>query len=317
MEAPPWPCFGREVAMSRKGRTTLTAVEKLIEQRRLFQDWLAKVEAGVDGMPPHVVERVRNDYRSRLEAVLAELGEHQDALQQALDEAEGRRGELEAQLQARRDELAELKLRQHVGEVDEQRFSASYSELQGALDSLSRDISAAERDIGRYEEILDVIVTPAPAPAPPPAPPPAPARAPEPVAEAPAAGGGVRPRPSEDELAFLRSVTGQGGAKPSSRSATRTQEPQPRAAPESRSSAAPQSAQALAAVEEVGINPAPNLVELPPAEPEPAPPARESAARKPSGGTVKEKKISCGECGAQNLPTEWYCEKCGAELSAF
>jgi hypothetical protein len=25
----------------------------------------------------------------------------------------------------------------------------------------------------------------------------------------------------------------------------------------------------------------------------------------------------CGECGAPNLPTEWYCEKCGAELSAF
>ena len=26
--------------------------------------------------------------------------------------------------------------------------------------------------------------------------------------------------------------------------------------------------------------------------------------------------LRCGECGAMNRPLEWYCEKCGAELSA-
>ena len=29
------------------------------------------------------------------------------------------------------------------------------------------------------------------------------------------------------------------------------------------------------------------------------------------------KTLVCTECGTNNLPTEWYCEKCGAELSAF
>jgi hypothetical protein len=28
-----------------------------------------------------------------------------------------------------------------------------------------------------------------------------------------------------------------------------------------------------------------------------------------------EKSLKCKECGTMNLPTEWYCEKCGAELS--
>ena len=29
------------------------------------------------------------------------------------------------------------------------------------------------------------------------------------------------------------------------------------------------------------------------------------------------KSLKCGECGAMNLPTEWYCEKCGAELASL
>jgi len=32
---------------------------------------------------------------------------------------------------------------------------------------------------------------------------------------------------------------------------------------------------------------------------------------------ASSKTLRCTECGTYNLPTEWYCEKCGAELSAF
>ena len=36
----------------------------------------------------------------------------------------------------------------------------------------------------------------------------------------------------------------------------------------------------------------------------------------PKKGKVR-KSLKCGECGAKNLPTEWYCERCGAELAAL
>jgi hypothetical protein len=29
------------------------------------------------------------------------------------------------------------------------------------------------------------------------------------------------------------------------------------------------------------------------------------------------KTLKCTECGAMNYPTEWYCERCGAELAAL
>jgi uncharacterized OB-fold protein len=36
---------------------------------------------------------------------------------------------------------------------------------------------------------------------------------------------------------------------------------------------------------------------------------------RPSQTTVKT--LKCGECGTLNRPTEWYCERCGAELAAL
>lgn len=41
--------------------------------------------------------------------------------------------------------------------------------------------------------------------------------------------------------------------------------------------------------------------------------ATEGAAR---AGT-QQKTLKCGECGTLNRPTEWYCERCGAELAAL
>ncbi len=33
--------------------------------------------------------------------------------------------------------------------------------------------------------------------------------------------------------------------------------------------------------------------------------------------SIAPSTVKCKSCGAMNRPTEWYCEKCGAELSAF
>jgi DNA repair exonuclease SbcCD ATPase subunit len=54
--------------------------------------------------------------------------------------------------------------------------------------------------------------------------------------------------------------------------------------------------------------------------------AAEDPARAKQAGTSKAdaqvrggkpaKSLKCRECGTMNLPTEWYCERCGAELAA-
>jgi hypothetical protein len=36
-----------------------------------------------------------------------------------------------------------------------------------------------------------------------------------------------------------------------------------------------------------------------------------------SAGTGDTKTLKCRDCGAMNDPSEWYCERCGAELSTI
>ena len=41
------------------------------------------------------------------------------------------------------------------------------------------------------------------------------------------------------------------------------------------------------------------------------------SAKERGSQTVAPKTLKCGECGTMNRPTEWYCERCGAELAAL
>ncbi|BAH38560.1 MAG TPA: hypothetical protein DGD08_08915 [Gemmatimonas aurantiaca] len=55
---------------------------------------------------------------------------------------------------------------------------------------------------------------------------------------------------------------------------------------------------------------------LPPAPSHQAPNHQASGNPRASGGETP-KTLRCTECGTMNLPTEWYCERCGGELAAF
>ena len=46
------------------------------------------------------------------------------------------------------------------------------------------------------------------------------------------------------------------------------------------------------------------------------PSAQSGMARGTAAGD-QQKTLRCTECGTMNLPTEWYCERCGGELAAF
>jgi hypothetical protein len=68
------------------------------------------------------------------------------------------------------------------------------------------------------------------------------------------------------------------------------------------------------------------------AQPRPVVPAEKPAPDKPKSvenlsdqqalsrsrpSVINQRTLKCGECGAMNLPTEWYCDRCGAELASL
>lgn len=111
-----------------------------------------------------------------------------------------------------------------------------------------------------------------------------------------------------DELAFLKSVTGGEASPAPPPPATPT--PLPRARPSGGFKAAEAPAPLTAPP-----NPPPAPAHAPAPAPEPvAARPSEPVKDRPSQG---QKTLKCGECGTLNRPTEWYCERCGAELAAL
>ena len=97
-----------------------------------------------------------------------------------------------------------------------------------------------------------------------------------------------KPAAPVDELAFLKSVTGEQQV--------------PRKAPPRKSDSGPMRA--------IDIGQEPPAVAVDSENGDASPSAR-------PGSTANVKTLKCGECGTLNRPTEWYCERCGAELAAL
>lgn len=305
-------------------------VDRLLAERNQYAQWLHRLDVAPESVPEAVRVKVRADYETRLAAVLDALRQHADQVTQQLADHRTRLEELVAKESNAQETLAEAELRHAVGEYDEAQWQKLRGETHRLLVTVREESGKIVEEIARLDEVARLIAAPAaawaPAPAAPaPAPSPAPAKAKaepkaaaapaapsEPVeeAEAPApAKGGKAPRESSrtlffpsgkgaekgiDELDFLKSVAPEGGAAagaaPERKASTRAAE-----APAKRTS------QPTAAVPE------------PVAEPIPAP-VRPEVAKADAGAP---KTLKCAECGTMNRPTEWYCERCGAELAAL
>lgn len=339
---------------------SLQELPALLTERRKYEKWLAALDARRDTTPGHVFERVKADYTGRLERVDEELAVHRQAVQEERSSLHSRRSLLEAEEQLRRDERAELELRQHVGELEGGEAATAFQAVDEALKQLVDEKGGLSSRIAELDAMLELkpfstpvggapiespplgipnLSAPAPAAAPPRAaapasPPPAPAPAPvRPVAaHAPAAAPhppamaakteraepiipSAEPAPPSrapaerfDELAFVSGVLGADGTAPAPA-------PAPiRPVRDVGSANAPMRGRASqeALVESMRIDP--TRVERPLAA---NVPSNTPIVLRTSGQTEQSKTLKCSECGAFNYPTEWYCERCGAELAAL
>jgi hypothetical protein len=268
---------------------TDNSIEALLEQRSQYEQWLTKLDSAANRAPETVRKKVRADYEVRLQGVIERLRGHSATIAEELQRHQGSQRELDAQRRIAEEELAEAEVRHTVGEFGEDEWRRIAEESERKLGGLREQLKTVGNEIGRLVEVQGLIAAPpkAPAPAPPPedvierSPPPPPPPV-EPAAEAPKAPPrAAPPRTREpeaaavDELAFLKSVGDE--PKPAAR---RPSNPG--------GSAAPQASRAV--------------------ETAPAPSGK-------AGAPGVAKTLKCGECGTLNRPTEWYCERCGAELA--
>jgi len=280
-----------------KGMSKSTAIiQRLLEERRQYEAWIARLNSSADATPGNVRARVREDYEARLVAVMEELKAHAESARLAIQEKRHMRGELQKKEALATEKLTETELRHSVGEYDESQWEQVHQDVLAELVSVREDLQAVEADIQKLEE-LDALVRNRPAPRP--AAPPAVAPPARPAATTIAPDLPLIPldppaKPAQvDELEFIKSVTEDDtGAAPSPRRASGAQF-QPNIPSDPPRAAVPPSQRAA--------NPVPA-----PIIPDPSAAGDDEAAR----------TLRCKECGTMNLPTEWYCGQCGHQLDA-
>lgn len=283
--------------MAENQHQDLSEVETLLGSRQQLHAWLEKLDAAGSKTPTAVRERVRADYQGRLAQVVDQLRGHSDVISGTLKGLQGQAEEFEALRAEEQETLAEAELRHSVGEYSDAEWNRVEADCSGKLGGMDEEIGRLTGEIRRLDEVLTQIAPPAP---PPPAlrrkePEPVVIRPPEPppvvVVEHLAAPVEAAPIQPPEHIEAPRFVP-RGGLKSRESGPVRTvQFPSP-----SSREAAPASA------------PVDELTFLKSMTLENKSPDRSSAN--------VAKTLKCGECGALNRPTEWYCDRCGAELAA-
>jgi hypothetical protein len=291
--------------MAKGSKRSPSDIQQLLDEKRQIEQWLQRLAMAADQTPDQVRDKVQSDYRKRHEAILEELQGFKGELSLALEQQREARDDLAKREAEASERLAEAELRHTVGEFDEERWSELRTEILESLVKIREELKAAEEEISSVEEVMvSVDGTEAQEALPPEV-------TEEVTAAAAAEEAEAEPAQTDafDELEFLRSVTNDEAGKPRPRLSGQ----QPRVSTSDLASP-------LEDTPVPGGEPTPPSELMPPGERKSQVGAEgvealETKQNRPAHGSAKT--VKCGECGAPNLPTEWYCERCGAELAAL
>src|SRR5688500_19859125 len=110
--------------------TTMNAMEDLnalLEERSRYEKWIAQLNAKREQTPPHVFERVRTDYATRLDTVMGQLRSQAEGLQATVTTLEARVNALASEEQLRRDARAEIELDRKSTRLNSSHLVISYA----------------------------------------------------------------------------------------------------------------------------------------------------------------------------------------------
>ena len=261
---------------------TEVTIEELLEQRTQYEEWLAKLDASGDKAPPAVRQRVRGDYQARLQSVMEQLRGRGAAIGEELERQHAQQAELDRERRAAEEALAEAEVRHSVGEYTQDEWRRVSEESKREIEQLRSQLRSIGSEITRLTQIQAVITAPRSGTSQ--APPPRPTSRPEVVEQAPLTTHVAEPM---EEMA-------------------EHPEPEPATAPVDELAF-------LKSVAQEDVRQPGRRISSPGMQ-APVAPAVQTAAPSVSKTGVA-KTLKCGECGTLNRPTEWYCERCGAELA--
>jgi hypothetical protein len=329
--------------MTESPLVSIDEVRSLVAERQRYDEWLTALDGRRAETPSHVFDRVREDYVVRRDVVMGQLREHVGALSVFGDDLAKRLTAVESELATLEDERVEAMLRTAVGEYDDQRWGVVQKDVETQMAVLG-----AQRD-GLLAEVDEVRMLLASADSEPPA-----AVVAVPVPDVPVLDvvSIVEPEPlSRDDLVFLvtpeelPAIVDTDTGEYAGDQAGNHARPQPPMFVDDVTSDFSADIASYSAADGEAVLPrnvgagtedtmamfadTPEVADSGDVFDdlaflrsviEPTPPSAMAAVPSmPTSAPAKEspKTLRCTECSTMNLPTEWYCERCGGELTTF
>lgn len=309
----------------------ITALQELLDERQRYEGWLSVLEGRRSSTPRHVYDRVHTDYSLRLERVTERLAERGDQLAGTIESLTSRLNALRARESERTDARHEAELRAAVGEYGPEEWDRLRGTADRELGEIAEQRRGLESEVSELERILALTRNTGqvqgsgqsgasdngqPAD---PSSPDATASSGMQQGEAQATGA-TDPRGGEQnpavsdfvaEWPVKQDAVAESDAAPQGDGVPEVPEVDERstarqATPAMQNTPADTQASAAAGTPAFASSASSNA-----SAPRPVPP--------PLGDTRREseKTLKCPECGVMNYATEWYCERCGGELSTF
>jgi hypothetical protein len=146
---------------------SIEEVRALVAERQRYDEWLAALDSKRADTPPRVFDRVYGDYVGRRAEVITQLQAHVGELTAFGTELEQRLSDLETQLSANEEELAEGMLRNLVGEYDDDRWATVREAVERKITALGGERDALLLEVEDVRALLSSahVVPPAPTPA--------------------------------------------------------------------------------------------------------------------------------------------------------
>lgn len=323
---------------------SIDEVRSLVAERQRYDDWLGALEAQRAETPVRVYERVQSDYRTRRDDVTTKLSEHVEMLSTLRTQLDERLAIVDAELTELEDARAEAMLRTAVGEFDSDRWEQVRRDVEAGIEEKTTSRASL---VAEVDEVRTLLASAQPVAAPV-------SVEPEPEVEPVLAQASVDElldvdADAEEALVDIGSIAPESAPANKTISDASISEWEAvlvtsatsreinddvlpiageREREETQSRADEQFASAR--IDSVLDTPSDN------APTSAVPVASDDAfddlaflrsvvdSDASSGGGTRgasvadqQKTLRCTDCGTMNLPTEWYCERCGGELAAF
>ena len=291
----------------------MSALHELLDERQRYQGWLATLDGRRNSTPPHVYERVKRDYTGRLDRVMQSLAERAGQLTGTIQSMTAELSALRQREADRTDERHEAELRAAVGEFTPDDWERRRAEADSDLEQIAAERHSLEEELDELQRIVALTRS---------------IKAEALPSEQLQATDGTRDGTRDGSQA-----SAPADAAPSIEDFIAEWHP-PQVRPTS-GAAAPAKSDGLADTSDLedqiipaapmGGNPvgaagadygiANGVTAVPTPVPTRTPPPAPAAIGDARRDT--DKTLKCPECGAMNYATEWYCERCGGELSTF